>query len=247
MNLFAVLVRTEYAANIGSAARALANMGGRRLILINRLCEVGESAHQMAAGAQDMLNSRTEYPDWKSFFAAEGEGLRIGLTRRGGRKRKTFDLDEKLRELKGRPETQGNVYLIFGNEASGLDHEDLAYVNFSCHLPEYGEFSSLNLAQAVLLAGYIARSCLEPDGKLPVEDSAKLLAVQPMYFPDELIKEWLEAMGFDVDARRASAYITLRRLFLHQLPTQHELQVLEAILQQNIRKLRAVKTEGPKA
>lgn len=237
MNLFAVLVRTEYSANIGSAARALANMGGQRLILIDPRCEVDESAHQMAAGAQEMLNSRVQYKDWNDFFAREGDGLRIGLTRRGGRKRKVFDLDEKLLELKDHDASKGNVYLIFGPEAAGLDHDDLAYVNFACHLPEYGEFSSLNLAQAVLLAGYIARAHLKPE-RLPVEDSAKLIAVQPLFFPDELIKQWLEAMGFDVDARRASAYITLRRLFLHQLPTQHELHVLESILRQNIRKLR---------
>ena len=40
-------------------------------------------------------------------------------------------------------------------------------------------------------------------------------------------------------ARRASAYLTLRRLFLQNLPTRHEIQVLEAVLQQNIRKLKA--------
>jgi tRNA C32,U32 (ribose-2'-O)-methylase TrmJ len=45
-------------------------------------------------------------------------------------------------------------------------------------------------------------------------------------------------MGFDIKARKASAYLTLKRLFLQKFPTQHEMQVLDAILQQNIRKLK---------
>ncbi|NJL25192.1 MAG: TrmH family RNA methyltransferase, partial [Calothrix sp. SM1_5_4] len=41
--------------------------------------------------------------------------------------------------------------------------------------------------------------------------------------------------------RRSSAYLTLRKLFLQNLPTRHEIQVLEAVLQQNIRKLKGDK------
>ena len=48
-------------------------------------------------------------------------------------------------------------------------------------------------------------------------------------------------MGFNIQARRASAYLTLRRLLLFNRPTQHETQVLEAILQQNLRRLKGEK------
>lgn len=235
MELNAVLVRTEYSSNIGASARALANMGGDRLILIDPRCDVlDEPSKQGAAGAQEALRQATVYASWSEFFKNEGEGLRIGMTRRTGRNRKVFPLDQKLREISA---PEGHVYLIFGPEADGLDQEDLAYTNFACHLPAQGEFASLNLAQAVLLSMYIAHPFFKTPK--PGLEVAKNEAVQPFYFPDDLIKEWLEAMGFDVEARKASAYITLRRLFLQNLPTKHELQVLEAILQQNIRKLKA--------
>ncbi|MGE0527687.1 MAG: TrmH family RNA methyltransferase [Bdellovibrionales bacterium] len=235
MKIHIVLVRTEYAANLGAAARAIANMGCDRLILVDPRCEVNSKAKQMAAGAQEQLRTLRAYPSWEDFYAHEGDGIRIALTRRGGRKRKVEALEERLGDLG--PELPGHLYLIFGPEADGLQSEDLAFVNFACHLPVYGEFASLNLAQAVLLAGHMVRSRFPPEFMPKQVTGEAEDIVSPFYFPDQLIKDWLVAMGFDVRARRSSAYLTLRRLFLQNRPTRHEIQVLESILQQNIRKL----------
>lgn len=235
MKLHVVLVRSEYAANVGSAARAMANMGADRLILIDPRCELGDRAREMAAGAQESLRNAVTYPNWEEFYKNEGDGIRLALTRRTGRQRKVFALKEKLEEFESVPE---NLYLIFGPEADGLDAGDLAYVNFCVHLPVFGEFGSMNLAQAVLLALYVVRDKFPP-AKAPLQTKGESpVAKQAFYFPDQLIKDWLTAMGFNVNSRKASAYLTLRKLFLQNLPTKHEYQVLEAILQQNIRKLR---------
>lgn len=236
MNIHIVLVRTENPRNIGAAARAVANMGGGRLILLDPRCEWRIEDPQIWSVARDHTDSIVHYKSWDEFYAREGDGLRIALTRRGGAKRKVTPLKQQLGEL---PALESeNLYLIFGPEADGLDSEDLAFANFSCHLPVYGEFGSLNLAQAVLLGLYIAREHFPPSVAVAQTTEANEPAVQPFYFPDQLIKDWLTAMGFDIKARRSSAYLTLRRLFLQNLPTKHEIQVLEAILQQNIRKLR---------
>lgn len=237
MNLHLVLVRPEYGANVGACARALANMGGHRLILIAPACELDISARQMAAGAQSVLQDCVIYPSWEEFYAREGEGLRIALTRRVGHQRKVFPLEEKMTEIKAEPPR--DLYLILGPEADGLNADDLAFVNYACHLPAFGEFSSFNLAQAALLAMYLVRAQLPPAEIPRPLNGGEPDVAQAFYFPDDLIKEWLTAMGFDIGARRASAYLTLRRLFLQNLPTRHELQVLEAILRQNIRKLKA--------
>ena len=113
-------------------------------------------------------------------------------------------------------------------------------MNWVCHLPVFGEFSSLNLSQAVLLTLYIVRSHFGIEKEIHPLKGQNSPAERPLYFPDQLIKEWLTSMGFNVNARKASAFLTLRRLFLMNLPTRHEIQVLEAILHQNIRKLREV-------
>lgn len=212
-------------------------MGADRLILIDPRCDVGcESARQMAAGAQEMLASAVRYASWDDFFAHEGQGIRIALSRRGGRKRKVFGLEEIASEKLC--DADEPVYLIFGPEADGLDADDLAFVNFCCFLPVYGEFGSLNLAQAVLLALFVVKQKIGAERPEQIKGFSSK-SVQPFYFPDRLIKEWLQAMGFDVRARKASAYLTLRRLFLQNQPTEHEIHVLESVLQQNIRKLKA--------
>lgn len=236
MTLNVVLVRSEYPRNVGAAARALANMGGDRLILVDCRCQVEHEAKQMAAGAQEKLSARTEYKSWNDFYNREGEGLRIGFTRRGGRKRTVFPFKDKVAEIA--TDLPENLYLIFGPEADGLDHDDLAFVNYAVHLPVFGEFGSLNLSQAVLLALYIVRDQIQPTMVPEQLTSPPPPAAKPFYFPDQLIKDWISSMGFDVQARRASAYLTLRRLFLQNRPTEHELHVLESILQQNIRKLK---------
>ncbi len=249
IKLNVVLVRTEYPSNVGASMRASLNMGGDRLILIDPRCELDSKARQMAAGAASRLADVVRYDSWKDFYDTEGEGLRIAMTRRGGRQRKVGTLAEVLQEYKinagangSAPDTAAakNIYLIFGPEADGLDSEDLAYANYACHLPVHGDFASLNLAQAVLLAAFIVRQYF------PAQDVTQFTGVAepvvaPFYFPEDLIKRWLTAIGFDIDARRASAFLTLRRLFMMNQPTRHEYQVLEAILQQNVRKL----TEKP--
>ncbi|NJL24175.1 MAG: RNA methyltransferase [Calothrix sp. SM1_5_4] len=80
MKIHAVLVRSEYATNVGAAARALANMGGDRLILIDPRCELEEEARQMAAGAQQKLREATTHASWDEFYSHEQDGLRIALT-----------------------------------------------------------------------------------------------------------------------------------------------------------------------
>ena len=234
MRLHVVLVRTEYPSNVGAALRAMINMGGERLILIDPRCQLDSKARQMAAGVACRLADVITYPTWADFYASEGEGFRIAMTRRGGKHRKVHPLKEKLGEISA----SQNVYLIFGPEADGLNADDLAYANCACHLPVHSEFGSLNLAQAVLLAAHMVREAF-PTGVAQI-NGAQEPSIAPVYFPDELIKEWLTAMGFDINARRASAYLTLRKLFMMNQPTRHEYQVLEAILQQNVRKLKSV-------
>ena len=226
MNLAVVLVRTEQPGNIGAAMRALANMGGGRLILIDPRCAIDAAAYALAAGARALLDDAIIYPSWDEFYAREGTGVRIALTRRAGRGRRVAPLKEKVTPA------PKDLYLIFGPEADGLSADDMTFVNHCCYLPTYGEHASLNLAQAVLLACYLVRE--QQRGLAPADAP---VAVAPLYFPDDLIKRWLTAMGFDIDARKRSAYHTLRRLFLQNEPTDHEVRVLEAILNQNIRKL----------
>src|SRR5690349_16463745 len=86
-NICVVLVGTLYPTNVGAAARAIANMGADRLILVQPQCEINSKARQGAAGAQKSLEDITIYKDWDEFYSREGDGIRIALTRRDGKQR----------------------------------------------------------------------------------------------------------------------------------------------------------------
>ena len=87
--------------------------------------------------------------------------LVIGTTRRRGRHRKQLSMTpaEAAAFLKGHP---GPAALVFGNERTGLEDEELELCNFASHIPAAGVFPSLNLSHAVMVYTYELFLALNP-------------------------------------------------------------------------------------
>lgn len=262
-----VLVRPIYPRNIGMCARAMANMGVSRLVLIAPQCELTEDAKQGATNAQSVLRNAVIYPSLDAFAETEGDGLRIAFSGRAGKLRVPDRFDLKLDALRAQNkpllfDSSAPLHLIFGPEDDGLNDDEIRLAHHVCALPTFGEFFSMNLSHAVMLSLYTLRTRLEPlvnDPQAAVvatrlkpnnlgSKSADELAKEerrlrraPRYFPEETLKAWLEALGFEIDARRVNALRILNRLLLENEPTHDELRVLEAILQQTVRKLKNAK------
>lgn len=245
-----VLVKTIYDSNIGAASRAMSNMGGDRLILVSPQTEVTLKGHQAAASGQRGLETRTTYKTWDDFFANEPEGLRISFTAKDGKNRLVQDFAQSLKELKSqssqRPDflpTLENgsipVYLIFGPEDWGLSSADIENTHYSCSIPIFGENTSLNLAQAVLLSLFILRSEWGGDRtRFEGHRSSQFVRKENKPFPDETLKNFIQEMGFDIKDRKMNAYSVLKRMILHSIPNDKELRILEIVLHQGIRKLK---------
>lgn len=239
-----VLVRSIYENNVGSVSRAMTNMGAHNLILIDPKCEITFAAQQMAARGQRPLQNRKVYLSWDDFFKNEPHGIRIATTTKDGQGRQVQDLGPALEKLKTHsPDLNKEsehilpIYLIFGPEDWGLSTEDLDYAHYACCIPTYGENVSMNLSQAVLLALFIYRQCFGGT-RTPLEGkySAKKKLPESV-FPTKVMKDWLMEMGFDIRDRKISVYTVLKRMILHNLPTQKELRILETVLFQSYRKL----------
>lgn len=240
-----VLVRTIYDSNIGASSRAMANMGVERLILIDPKTDITLKAQQSAATGQSALQNRKVYGSWQEFFAVETEGIRICFTARDGKGRQVQDLESTLRWLQQEhplfQKSEDNavpVYLIFGPEDWGLSAEDLELTHFACSIPTFGDNTSLNLAQAVLLALFILRSTWggqrsQLEGQQPARAAAGV-----QVFPEQTLRTWIQEMGFNIDNRRINAFSVLRRMLLQNVPNTKELKILEIVLHQGIRKLR---------
>lgn len=245
-----VLVRSLYERNVGATSRAMANMGIQQLILIGPQCELTIEAQKAAATGQDGLQNRIVYKDWDDFFKNEPNSLRIATTARDGRGRQVQDLQTTLQnflesnaEIKKQSDEPYVIHIIFGPEDWGLSADDIKFAHFCCSIPTYGENTSLNLAQATLLAMFILRQTLGGDrSRLEGQQKPKQNQKKPEdVFPEESLKTWLLEMGFDLSKKKINVYTVLKRMLLQNVPSTKEFRTLEIVLQQSIRKLRELK------
>ena len=261
-----VLVRPTYPKNIGQAARATANCGFGKLHIIDPQCELGSEMRKGAAGSQVTLDEAKVYKTWEEFNEQNPQSYRIALSRRLGRHRKLFSLEEgshlyiknSIEKLSERSVKAHEVYLIFGPEADGLSQTDLEHTHMCCNLSLYGDFKSLNLAHAVLLSQHTVHRIFldhiqsvkaEKKNALPeplVNESSEITTKTPKsiynndsLFPDQLFSKWLVEIGMQQDPNRTNAFETLRRLILRAFPSQSEILMFEKAL----RKALEAKTE----
>src|SRR5512133_2874257 len=81
-NIAIILVGTKYPGNIGSAARAMFNMGLTQLILAAPKCAIDEEAYRLAKSGKAILDSARTCRTLKS--ALRGVRLLVGTTGKSG-------------------------------------------------------------------------------------------------------------------------------------------------------------------
>lgn len=227
MKVTVVLVGTKYAKNIGACARAMANMGGETLILVSPACQVDSSSYYAAAGAQTYLDKTQRFSQWSDYIKFYPHSLRIGFTARSGKNRSPVEWEGLACKIS---DEFSSVHLVFGPEDHGLSQADLSHCHNLAHLSVYGEFKSLNLAQAVLLALYCAQRQWQVKTKAPMETETR------QALDEDLLRKWLEIIGFHLDAPYSNAFTHLNKYFKKNWLTPKEKSILEKALQQSLRK-----------
>ena len=140
------------------------------------------------------MQNRTVYQSWAEFDENEPTSLRIALTARDGRGRKAEDLQQTLLHLRQtspvyQQSAQPVLHLILGPEDHGLNANDLIHAHWACLIPTFGMNTSLNLAQAGLLAMFIVRQCWGGERSArPVRSEDYQLLPEGSFFPDELFQ-----------------------------------------------------------
>lgn len=146
-----LLVEPQEPGNVGAAARAMKNMGFRRMGLINPVTLTGE-ARWMACNAAHILQEAVIHSCFEE--AARDHCLVVGTTRRLGRKRGlVLPMEDGIRRII-RIAGKGRVALVFGREDKGLNNSETDGCDFLLTIPADPSSPSLNLAQAVLLIAY---------------------------------------------------------------------------------------------
>jgi tRNA/rRNA methyltransferase len=152
-NITIVLVRPQYAGNIGSVCRAMKNMGISRLILVSPGQDpLSAEARMMATSARDILQKAKIYSSLEE--ALQGFRWIAGTSARKGINRGPFISPREISPEILQHARSIPVAILFGPEDRGLTNRELDPCHALIRIPTHPGLSSLNLAQAVLLLSY---------------------------------------------------------------------------------------------
>jgi tRNA/rRNA methyltransferase len=202
-----VLVRAKNSGNVGSAARAMKNMGLGDLRLVAPRRYRPAAAAAMAVHAGDVL-ARARRHDSLQEAIADCVWV-VGTTCRPGPYR-----NRPLTPREAAPEVLavGEAHpaaLVFGPEDRGLSNEELKLCHELVTIPSDSGYPSLNLAQAVLVCAYELFLARHPV-RAPSPTLATSEKLERMY--DQLGRALLR-IGFLHGANPEHIMFTLRRVF----------------------------------
>jgi tRNA (cytidine32/uridine32-2'-O)-methyltransferase len=228
------LVTPEGPGNIGSAARAIKNMGFTRLALVSPSDPRGEESIRMAYRSREILDQARLFPDLSTALS-ETQWV-VGIS---GRRRKGDGMEsiEALAPEIWERAADQKITLLFGPEGTGLTNEALSRCHRTVYIPTGPRFSSLNLAQAVLLVA----AALHRASTSAIHSESNSLPVHTMAVGSEIeslfeAMEWtLEKIGFLKPPAKKMAVRRLRKIFMRAEVDSEEVKLLRAMFRQVIR------------
>lgn len=149
-----ILVRPQLGENIGMAARAMLNCGLSSLRLVAPRDGWPNPKAQRAASGADVVLDKAEV------FESVGEAV-AGLERVVATTARNRELSQRIvtprraaEEVRAWMAAGEKVGILFGPERTGLTNDDMVHADTALSIPLNPQFSSLNIAQAVLLVAY---------------------------------------------------------------------------------------------
>ncbi len=226
-NIAIVLVNSQIPENIGAAARAMNNMGINRLILVNP--KNPDKDRMLKAGtihSQEILDNIEIYDDLEQ--AIGSFSYVAGTTARLGTMRPAMSSPQALAESIVGISRNNDIAIMFGPEDRGLSNEHLQYCHTITTIPT-SDFSSLNLAQAVLIICYeIFRAGMKKSESTPPR-LANNFELEGMY---EHLKDVLLKIGF-LNPQNPDHWMLYVRRFFSRLPLRaREVRIVRGICRQ---------------
>jgi tRNA/rRNA methyltransferase len=151
-NIAIVLHRPHFPENIGAAARVAKNMGITRLIVVEPWdCDLTKILKMATHNVEDIVAEMEVFDDLKK--ALESFHYVVGTTARTGSQRLAVQHPRRLAQKLVNISQNNRVAIVFGPEDRGLKNKELQYCDELVTIPT-GGFSSINLAQAVMILAY---------------------------------------------------------------------------------------------
>lgn len=224
--------------NIGATARAMANFGLSDLRLINpRDGWPNLHAEKMSSGAFDHIPQPQIY---KSLLDASHDCHMLLATtaRRRDMVKPVLTPQEAAEKTHICMKHDERVGFVFGAERTGLENDEIALCDSIINIPTDPAFSSLNLAQAVLLV--VSQISAVPD--FPPEPRAKdspLADKETVFgFLERLEDDLDKAAFFKSEGLKPTMVRNIQNIFTRAELTEQEVRTLHGILTSLTSKLR---------
>ncbi|MBI3452453.1 MAG: RNA methyltransferase [Rhodospirillales bacterium] len=227
-----VLVRPQLAENIGAAARAMLNCGLTDLRLVRPRPAMPDPRALAAASGADALIENAK------IFATAAEAIAdlhyvYATTARPREQVKTvFTVREAARDMHDRAGKNEHSGILFGPERTGLENDEVSLADALLSVPLNPEFSSLNLAQAVLIAAYEWRQAGDATpGRVLAKGKAERATRDEVFDFFARLESELDACGFLRNEKmRPTMVRNIRSIFHRAEMMAHEVRTLHGIV-----------------
>jgi tRNA/rRNA methyltransferase len=226
-----ILVEPQLAENIGMVARAMANFGLSELrIVAPRDGWPRKGAHSAASGAVHVLERATLY-DTARDAIADLNFVFATTARERGQMKRVLGPDEAMAETHRRGAEGQRIGIMFGRERTGLENDEVSLADAIITFPVDPQFSSLNLAQAVLLISYEWYK-LATGGTLPFSGE-RLSPPAPRemitsFF--DYLEDELEAVNFYPEDKKPIMARNMRDIFHRLEMTEQDVRTLRGAI-----------------
>lgn len=227
-----ILVDPQLGENIGMVARAMLNCGLTELRLVRpRDGWPSEKAEAAASGALEVIEGARLFETTEAALA-DLQRVYATTARPRGMVKPVVTPGQAATELRESAAMGERSGLLFGPERSGLVNDDIALADAVLSVPLNPAFSSLNLAQAVLLVGhawFMAADNTEARRlELGVGETASKAELVNFF---TRLEAALDETGFLYPPEKRPTMVrNLRNLFHRIAPTEGEVNTLHGII-----------------
>lgn len=227
-----VLVEPQLGENIGMVARAMLNCGLTALRLVRPRDGWPNPAAVAASSGADCVIEAVEVHETTEAAIADLNRVYVTSARERGMVKPVVTARRAAEEMRALAARGERVGLLFGPERSGLFNDDIALGDVLVQVPLNPAYSSLNLAQAVLLLAYewYQLGNDTPARELPLHSGVPAEKGQLIGFFERL-EETLDAVGFFFPPEKRPGMVrNLRNMFERAGLTEQEVRTLQGIL-----------------
>ena len=226
-NISIVLHRPRSSENIGAAARAMRNMGISHLVIVDPSNLDLIKVLKMATHAASNIIKKIEVSETLK-EALTPYNYIVGPTARLGRQRQVIGRPSRLAEILIPISVENRIAVLFGPEDKGLSNEDIRYCHALVNIPS-SEFSSLNLAQAVMIMCYELFLASREEKHEFFPRLASRHELEGMY---EQLKDILVRISF-INPENPDHWLNNMRRFFSRLPLRaKEVNIIRGICRQ---------------